>query len=82
LIIPFTFLLTNGGVIPFGGLNGINGINGINGLGGLGGFGGINGINGINGGFVGRKKRSKIDFKKKLIDILTFLDKALEKHSV
>jgi hypothetical protein len=77
---PFTFLLSNGGIVPFGGLNGINGINGING--GLGGFGGINGINGINGGIIGRKRRSKIDFKKKLIDILTFLDKALEKHSV
>lgn len=85
MLMPFTFILANGGVYPLG-VGGINAL-GINGGGlglggGLGGLGGLGGIGGIGG--IGRKRRSRMEtfLTNKIVDLISSLESALDKYRI
>lgn len=74
-MMPFTFILLNGG---FG--NSIGGFSGgiPVGFGGVGGLGGLNGIG--SNALYGNKKRSIKNDQINLMDLLLFLDEAFSKY--
>lgn len=77
-MMPFTFILLNGGLG-----NSIGGFPGgvpVGGFGGLGGLGGLNGI-GTNA-LYGHKKRSIKNDQINLMDLLLFLDEAFSKYEI